>query len=60
MVTETDFVRRMHQDSGHFPNAETWVVPSPLDDRVSSRHIKLKGVKVPRGQVSIGASTPPA
>jgi glycosyltransferase involved in cell wall biosynthesis len=46
LVTETDFVRRMHQDASYFPNAETWVIPGPLDGRVSARHIKLNGLKV--------------
>jgi glycosyltransferase involved in cell wall biosynthesis len=46
LVTETDFVRRMHQDAGYFPNAETWVIPGPLDGRVSARHIKLNGLRV--------------
>ncbi len=36
----------MHQDAGYFPNAETCVIPGPLDDRVSSPHIKLNGLKV--------------
>jgi glycosyltransferase involved in cell wall biosynthesis len=46
LVTETDFVRRMHQDAGYFPNATTCVIPGPLDDRAPSRHVKLDGLKV--------------
>jgi glycosyltransferase involved in cell wall biosynthesis len=46
LVTETHFVRRMHQDAGYFPNAEAYVIPGPLDNRLPSRHVKLNGLRV--------------
>jgi glycosyltransferase involved in cell wall biosynthesis len=45
-ITETHFLRRIHQDAGYFPNARAYVIPGALDTPSSSRHLKLDGLRV--------------
>jgi glycosyltransferase involved in cell wall biosynthesis len=46
LITETDFLRRVHQAAGYFPNAATYVIPSALDAPVAPPRAKPPGLRV--------------
>ena len=46
LITETDFLRRIHQDAGYFPKAKTYVIPGALDSSALSRHVRRNGLRV--------------
>ncbi len=46
LITETDFLRRIHQEAGYFPNAQTYVIPAPVDMPISTNRGKRVGLRV--------------
>lgn len=46
LITETDFLRRIHQNAGYFPKAETYVIPGALDSPIPVRRATRGGLRV--------------
>ena len=46
LITETDFLRRTHQEAGYFTNAAAYVIPSALEATVAPRRAKGPGLRV--------------
>jgi glycosyltransferase involved in cell wall biosynthesis len=46
LITETDFLRRTHQNAGYFPKAEAYVIPGALDSLIPRRRARRGGLRV--------------
>lgn len=46
LITESDFLRQAHQSAGYFPNAATYVIPSPLDAPAAPQRARHPGLRV--------------